>query len=288
MEDQTDSLEDWVAVRDHPFYDATPKIRLLFMVAWNEPECKIAITCRERSRKASDTESHGWSGAFTFKELKGVHEQLALVHPTLGPYLPELPVEPDGLWAYISSVKPPRESICDELRHYLSIALDVCGQKLVTKTLFEQNTFDEYFEDISELKRKVYDEDIRRARDQLDNVLFLRNEAVNMLDLSEVYSQEDEALMKLNVAWAALYNYLLQPFLDSRALAKVKVKEAKKGLDSAKTGDMGPRRRTELVNIISEWQGHHLDAADRIEQLYIDYYTETVRLQKGEQESPLS
>ena len=287
-EDQTDSLEGWIAVKDDPFVDTSRKSRVEFLVAWNDVESKIAVTCRQRSRIAADENADGWSGAFSFRELKAIHEQLALVHPSLGPYVPDLPIEPYGLWAYFSSSEPPNDTICDEIHQYLRIAVDVCGQSLVISTLFEENSYENYYENISELKRRVYDEAVHNAEDQLQNVLFLRKSSINMLDMCEVYKLEDEALFKLNISLAELYNYLIQPFLDMRELAFNKLKEAKHGLHQVDVGTYGQRRKAEFSYMFTEWQENYVHALDRIQEFYIEYYTKTVNIQKGKLEEILS
>ena len=277
--DQVDSLEDWVAIKEHPFLDTKNKVRLNFYVAWNAIEAKVAITCRERARVASDTsEAKGWSGLYTFTELKSIHEQLSLVYPSLGQYLPDLPEEPRGVWAYISYQEVPDDSICSQLQNYLEIALDTCGHNLLIDTLFEEHSFEEYFENVSELKRRKYDVAVSNAQDQLENVLFLRDGSINMLDMSEVYKQEDEALFKYNIALAELYNYLIQPFLDMRELAFTKLREAKAGLENP---NFGERRKAEFAAMFSEWQINYIHSLDRIQELYIEYYTKTNDLLSG-------
>ena len=281
MNDQVDALEDWVAIKEHPFITDETKTRLHFHVAWNGLDGKIAITCREHSRVAMDTSQYkGWSGAFSFIELSSIHNQLSLVHPTLSPYLPEIPTEPRGMWAYISYPEIPEDpdTLCQEIQHYLSIALDICGQKLLTDTLFEEHSYEEYFEKVSELRRRSYDDAVRNADDQLRNVLFLREGSINMLDMLEVYKQEDEAIFKYNIGFAELYNYLIQPFLDMRELAFAKLREAKCGLNNPNFGD---RRKAEYVGMFSEWQTNYVHALDSIQELYIQYYTKTTGLLEG-------
>lgn len=277
--DQVDALEDWVAIKDHPFIEKEEPIRLFFHVAWNPLEWRIAITCREHCRVASDTsETKSWSGAYTFTELKSIHEQLSLVHPSLAHHLPDLPEEPRGVWAYISTRESPDDIITERLDRYLRIAVDICGHSLLLDTLFEEHSYEEYFENISELKRRSYDEAVRNAEDQLSNVLFLRDGSINMLDMNEVYKQEDEALFKCNVAFAELYNYLIQPFLDMRELAFSKLREAKCGLQNP---NFGKRRKAEFVTMFSEWQMNYVHSLDRIQELYLEYYTKTNQLYSG-------
>jgi len=191
--DQPDSLEDWVAVKDHPFAaeKRATKSKLVFHVAWNDVECRVAVTCRRCSDNAA------WTAALTFSELLAVHDQLSLVHPSLGRYLPRLPVESRGLWAYFVRVERPDESVCAEIGQYLSVALDVCGEALLASTLFEELSCDEYFENVSELRRRSYEEAVARTEEQLDSVLFLCEGSINMLDMADVYKHEDEVNLSI-------------------------------------------------------------------------------------------
>jgi len=280
--DHTDALEDWVAIKDHPFLDTNKPNHLEFLIAWNEVDWKIAITCRERSRVASDTEVKGWSKLFSLSELQSIHEQLALVHPSLGPLMPQLPEEPRGIWSYITPPDPPSDDLCQQLTTYLRCALDICGNTLLTSTLCEEHDCEEYFENISELRRRTYDEAVARADDELQNVLFLRSGAINMLDMAEVYLLEDQALFKLNIALAQLYNYLIQPFLDMREMAFDKLREARNGL---KNPDLGKRRKDELAARFTEWNENYTHALDRIQELYMEYYEKTVSILSGKVQS---
>jgi len=193
--DQPDSLEGWVAIKDHPFLEkCLRKTKLVFHVAWNDVESRVAVTCR---RRPNDSDAYplsptAWTGAFTFSELRGIHDQLSLVHPSLEQYLPPLPAEPRGLWAYFVQVERPDTSICADVHCYLNAALEICGETLLISTLFEEHSLDEYFEKISELRRRSYDDAVARTEEQLDSVVFLCEGSINMLDMAEVYKQEDE------------------------------------------------------------------------------------------------
>jgi len=192
--DQPDSLEDWVSIKDHPFLEkCMRRTKLVLHVAWNDVESCVAVTCRRCADGAEPPASPtAWTAAFTFGELRGIHDQLSLVHPSLGQYLPPLPAEPRGLWAYFVHVEPPDESICVDIHRYLNVALEICGETLFISTLFEEHSLDEYFEKISELRRRSFDDAVARAEEQLDSVLFLCEGSINMLDMAEVYKQEDE------------------------------------------------------------------------------------------------
>lgn len=280
--DQLDSLEDWVAIKEHPFLDDPSKrTKLKFKVTWNDADRKILIECTKQHRmtRCRDGQSVRTT-SLTLGELNAVHNQLSLVHPRLGPYLPALPEEPRGLWSYISPSTSPIDSvqICDEVRSYLSVAFDLCGEHLLVDALFEEHSLDEYFEHISELRRRSYDEAVRKADDDLQNVLFLRAGSINMLDMVEVYKLEDEVMFKWNVALAELYNYLIQPFLDVRAPAMEKLMEARRGLQELPHGEM---TQEDYVAILSEWQKTYVHALDSIQELYIEYYNRTVALLTG-------
>lgn len=198
--DQPDILDEWVAVKDHPFLErCARKTKLVFHVAWNEVESRVAVTCRRCEVNADAAGAAAWTAAFTFSELRAIHEHLSLVHPPLSQYLPPLPAEPRGLWSYFVHVEPPDESLCLDIHCYLNVALDICGETLLINTLFEEHSLDEYFEKIGELQRRNFDEAVARLEEQLDSVLFLSEGAINMLDLAEVYKQEDEVILSFNV-----------------------------------------------------------------------------------------
>ena len=239
---------------------------------------QIVITCREHSRVVSDTSSDGDCGELSVNELKAVHEQLCLIHPSLGPYLPDLPSQPQGFWAYFYKHESPTDSFCSMVEDYFRIAFDICGKGLLLNTLFGKTSYDEYFENISELKRRKYDESVDTCQQKLQNILSLRSGSVNMLDKLQYYSLEDSAMFDLNVALADLYNYLLQPFLDMREMSLAKLKEAKNGLQNENYGD---RLKKEYADMFAEWQENYEHALDAICQHYIDYYSKTVSILKG-------
>lgn len=275
MEDQLDSLEDWVAVKHDPFSESNLPPKLLFIVGWNELEKKIAVTCRQHNRVVSDVaESGNRTGLFTFSEIRAVHELLCLVHESLSPYLPDLPVEPRGLWTFISPMTTPEniDSICQQLEIYFQNMLDICNEKLLISTLFEEFTAEDYFENFSEIHRRSYEESVQLAKEQFENILFYRKNAVTMCDREDAYNLEDIAMAKLNVNFASLYNFQMQPFLDMRELAFSKLREARKKLQDP---DVGERIKAENRKIFTDWQGHYERALDNLQELYIKYYEMT-------------
>ncbi|KAK6179850.1 hypothetical protein SNE40_012112 [Patella caerulea] len=276
--DQPDSLEGWVAVKNNPFVDDLLPPRMTFLVAWNQSDGKIAVTCRLSSRTCTDSQDDNTkSGYFSVQELMGIHEMLCLIHPSLSLYLPSLPEQPKGLMAYISSIPVPEDvdSLCDELSNYFKIALEICKEKLLISTLFEEPNFDDYFENIGELRREGYLEQLRNLEEEMLNIRFERDNCVTMQDLEDVYSVEDDAVFRFNIALAEYYNYQIQPFLDVREVAFNKLKQAKNDLSDHRLGE---RIHKESAEIISEWNGHYQQALDSIQEFYIKYYTHTSQM----------
>jgi Junction-mediating and -regulatory protein len=94
-----------------------------------------------------------------------------------------------------------------------------------------------------------------------------------------------QVMFKWNVALAELYNYLLQPFLDSRELALGKVREAKAGIESS---DSGSTARKEFEAMFHEWRDNYVHAVDSVQELYIEYYSRTVKVLTGVYSVPLT
>lgn len=240
---------------------------------------QVAITCRQHQRTASDKQPSGQSGDLTFREIHAIHEQLCLVHPSLTPYLPDLPIEPTGAWAYFSNMPEFDDSICAALERYLKIAFDICGYDLLISTLFEQMSYEDYFEKLGELKTRKYTESINSIEKDMEGVSFLREGSINMLDMVEVYKQQDDVMYRWNIAVADYYNYLIQPFIDEREFSCEKLREAKYELSNP---DLGAKRKTEYANMFAEWRENHLHALEQIEKHFIDYYKRTVKMWTGE------
>lgn len=279
--DEMDSLEGWVAIKDSPFTDTMIPPRMTFLVCWNDVYNKVAVTCRLHNRVASDNDNQdSRTGIFSMLEIRSIHNLLCLIHPSLHSYLPYLPEEPRSVWAYLGFQEPPIDSqlLCTQLEEYFTFALEICKEKLLMSTLFEEHTFDEYFENISELRRQGYLDEIARAEDELETVIFMRTNASNMNEMGDAYKQEDEAMFKLNIALSSYYNYLLQPFLDLREIAYTHVTEAKSYLQSA---DVGERIKREYGAMFTEWQGHYENALDNIQKTYIEYYCRTCGFYQG-------
>lgn len=284
MEDtcQMDSLEDWVPVKPGLFNtDAESSKRFIFMVSWNDVYRKVAITCRQHNRVASDIEdSESRSGMFSFSELKAIHDILCLIQPSLLSYLPPLPDEPRSLWAYLGYTGPDYdyEEICCQLEKYFVRALEICKEHLLMTTLFEEPDTREYFDNMSELRRQNLEDEVLKCEERLKNVIFLRTNASNMHDMKDVYESEDDAVMKLHECLAVLYNYQQQPFLDLRAISRYKVAEAKEQLENS---DLGERFKRQYATIFSEWQTQLEQAMENIQQLYIKYYSTSCQIYQG-------
>lgn len=284
MEDtcQMDSLEDWVPVKPGLFNtDAESSKRFIFMVSWNDVYRKVAITCRQHNRVASDKEdSESRSGMFSFSELKAIHDILCLIQPSLLSYLPPLPDEPRSLWAYLGYTGPDYdyEEICCQLEKYFVRALEICKEHLLMTTLFEEPDTREYFDNMSELRRQNLEDEVLKCEERLKNVIFLRTNASNMHDMKDVYESEDDAVMKLHECLAVLYNYQQQPFLDLRAISRYKVAEAKEQLENS---DLGERFKRQYATIFSEWQTQLEQAMENIQQLYIKYYSTSCQIYQG-------
>lgn len=280
-EELVDSMEGWVPIKFNPFADDSLPPRMTFLVSWNDVERKIAITCRLHSRTVSDNkEDESRTGIFSFQEIRGAHEMLCLIQPSLRPYIPNFPEDPWSIWTMFAPPDVPEniDEICEDVVDYLTMALEVCKEKLLMSTFFEEHCPDDYFESISDLRKRDFLEGICNAEEEMQNVIFLREGAINMSDLNDVYTVEDDVLMKMTISLSVYYNYQLQPFLDMREVAFCKLREAKIQLQNPNIGD---RVKRMYATMFSEWQEHYDVAVDNIHKLYMKYYSLTCEHFKG-------
>ena len=120
-------------------------------------------------------EDFSWAGLFSFHELRAAHLQLCAVNSDLEPCLPPFPDEPCGVWTALfgASGVSPRETdaLCYQLQVYLGHALDTCGWKILSQVLFsEGDDTEEYYESLSELRQKGYEDALERAKRRMQEV----------------------------------------------------------------------------------------------------------------------
>ncbi|XP_065059518.1 junction-mediating and -regulatory protein-like [Rhopilema esculentum] len=162
---------------------------------------------------------------FTVDRFISIHEQICLMCSSLNDSLPNLPLVPRGIWSFVSSVHVPENFKADMLI-YLQNARKELGDKIFLENFFEQETVteEEYLENLGDLNRKSFADNVKDAKLFLDEVLSLRDGSINIHDMVSLYSIEDEAMEKLEVAKAVLYNFDRQPFLDLREVAHQQLK----------------------------------------------------------------
>ncbi|XP_068858461.1 junction-mediating and -regulatory protein isoform X2 [Aphelocoma coerulescens] len=128
---------------------------------------------------APDAEPAGeecsWAGLFSFQDLRAVHQQLCSVNSELEPYLPAFPEEPSGMWTVLFGApelsEQEMDALCYKLQVYLVHSLDTCGWKILSQVLFtETDDPEEYYESLSELRQKGYEEVLQRARRRIQEI----------------------------------------------------------------------------------------------------------------------
>uniref|UniRef100_A0A7N8XHA9 Junction mediating and regulatory protein, p53 cofactor n=1 Tax=Mastacembelus armatus TaxID=205130 RepID=A0A7N8XHA9_9TELE len=228
-------------------------------------------------------EDCSWAGLFSFQDLRAVHQQLCSVNSDLEPYLPVFPEEPAGMWTVLFG--PPEvpetemDELCYSLQVYLGHALDTCGWKILSQVLFTENDDpDEYYESLSELRQSGYEEALNRATKHLQELLDKHKTMDSMVELLELYEEEDNAYGGLLEASTQLYQYLLQPFRDMRELAMLRRQHIKISLEN---DYLGPRRIEALKKEDTDWQKKAQEAVLNIQEFTVKYFEITARAQKG-------
>ncbi|XP_072038876.1 junction-mediating and -regulatory protein-like [Amphiura filiformis] len=289
--DRLNSFEDWVAVKDEAFTKEPIKTRFKFIVDWNEYERKVNIICHEgkarvvkrtlnnkvgmvsKSKQKENIDNGGepnsWCGLLSLGEIAYAHQQMCLVEPELASEIMELPDEPRGIWSLIYSTEIPPE-FCIKLECYLSRAAEICGKKLLTETLFNNDRgIDNYLENFSELRQKAYEADVESVKQRLNDAETLRFDVSNMMDMLKHYEKQDDILNDLAVARAELFNLQLQPFLDMRELAFNRLLDLQERLMDEYLTES---KRDEYVMQYSEWQEEYVQAIEAIHKIRIQYF----------------
>lgn len=228
-------------------------------------------------------EDCSWAGLFSFQDLRSIHQQLCSVNSDLEPCLPVFPEEPAGMWTVLFGPAEVPETemdeLCYSLQRYLGHALDTCGWKILSQVLFtESDDPDEYYESLSELRQSGYEEALNRASKHLQELLDKHKTMDSMVELLELYEEEDEVYGGLLEASTQLYQYLLQPFRDMRELAMLRRQQIKISMEN---DYLGPRRIETLKKEDSDWQKKAQEAVLNIQEFTVKYFEITARAQKG-------
>ncbi|KAM9306410.1 junction-mediating and -regulatory protein [Pholidichthys leucotaenia] len=228
-------------------------------------------------------EDFSWAGLFSFQDLRAAHLQLCAVNSDLEPCLPSFPEEQSGVWTVLfgSSGMSQRDTdaLCYQLQVYLGHALDTCGWKILSQVLFsESDDTEEYYESLSELRQKGYEDALERTKRRMQEVLDKHKAMDSMVELLQVYPEEDEAYGELLEATTQLYHYLLQPFRDMRELAMLRRQQIKISLETER---LGPRRVESLRKEDEEWQKKANAAVLSIQDLTVKFFETTTRAQKA-------
>ncbi|EPY79508.1 junction-mediating and -regulatory protein [Camelus ferus] len=232
----------------------------------------------------SPAEECSWAGLFSFQDLRAVHQQLCSVNSQLEPCLPVFPEEPSGMWTVLFGGAPEMteqeiDTLCYQLQVYLGHGLDTCGWKILSQVLFtETDDPEEYYESLSELRQKGYEEVLQRARKRIQELLDKHKNTESMVELLDLYQMEDEAYSSLAEATTELYQYLLQPFRDMRELAMLRRQQIKISMEN---DYLGPRRIESLRKEDADWQRKAHMAVLSIQDLTVKYFEITAKAQKA-------
>lgn len=170
----------------------TEEIEVLEMVREDEADpAAVALSAAEQPPPAAELESPAeecsWAGLFSFQDLRAVHQQLCSVNSQLEQCLPVFPEEPSGMWTVLFGGAPEMseqevDTLCYQLQVYLGHGLDTCGWKILSQVLFtETDDPEEYYESLSELRQKGYEEVLQRARKRIQEVRTLSRLRASLL-----------------------------------------------------------------------------------------------------------
>lgn len=267
----------------------TEEIEVLEVVREDEADpAAPALSAAEQPPPAAELESPAeecsWAGLFSFQDLRAVHQQLCSVNSQLEPCLPVFPEEPSGMWTVLFGGAPEMseqeiDTLCYQLQVYLGHGLDTCGWKILSQVLFtETDDPEEYYESLSELRQKGYEEVLQRARKRIQELLDKHKNTESMVELLDLYQMEDEAYSSLAEATTELYQYLLQPFRDMRELAMLRRQQIKISMEN---DYLGPRRIESLQKEDADWQRKAHMAVLSIQDLTVKYFEITAKAQKA-------
>ncbi|XP_042634412.1 LOW QUALITY PROTEIN: junction-mediating and -regulatory protein-like [Cyprinus carpio] len=227
-------------------------------------------------------EDSSWAGLFSFQDMRAAHLQLCAVNSDLEPCLPAFPEEQTAVWSVLFGAPElsarDTDALCFQLQVYLGHALDTCGWRILSQVLFpDSDDSEEYYESLSELRRKGFEDALQRAKRHLQQLLEKQRGVERMVELLQLYAEQDEAYGDLVEATTELYHYLLQPFRDMRELAMLRRQQIKV---HTHTSSRRMSRVSAQGEVYEDWQRKAHTAVLSIQDLTVKYFENTARAQK--------
>lgn len=170
-----EDLEELELGKDEPSGGVAAAAAFLLPSPPAGPQATESSAAASAEVEALSGEECSWAGLFSFQDLRTVHQQLSSVNSELEPCLPVLPEEPSGMWTVLFGTpelsEEEMDALCYQLQVYLGHCLDTCGWKILSQVLFtETDDPEEYYESLSELRQKGYEEVLQRARKRIQEV----------------------------------------------------------------------------------------------------------------------
>ncbi|GAA6065384.1 junction-mediating and -regulatory protein isoform X1 [Tachysurus ichikawai] len=142
-----------------------------------EPEARFPDDTEDPDTGVPIGGDSSWAGLFSFQDLRTAHGQLCAVNSDLEPCLPPFPEQEQqsAVWSVLFGVpevtRRDTEALCYQLQVYLGHALDTCGWKILSQVLFaDGDDTEEYYESLSELRQKGYEDALQRQKKRLHEV----------------------------------------------------------------------------------------------------------------------
>lgn len=151
----------------------------------------------------------------------------------------------------------------------MAFAIACCGRKLVTGLLFNQDSANDYEEDVQELRVKCREERLNESMRKMEVVNAARAAAQTLIETVSLWKEEDTAFEEVCTNLADKYTFLAIPFLRLREIIQL---QRKRLLDILKDKDMGQRRKREALTKSMDLRDQHLSASTALHQLYQEYH----------------
>eukprot|EP00117_Sycon_ciliatum_P017273 scpid53464/ scgid5812/ Junction-mediating and -regulatory protein len=156
----------------------------------------------------------------TFCQLEERHSALSTLYPPVECILPRLPREPAGFWSYFASIQVDSD-IYIELEKYFAHVIRFCGVSVLKEIFFatEDDSANEYMEEVGELKRKRLVEAERQDLEALEGVYELHAQVTDIDNLAMWHSFEDKAIADAERSERKLFKFSCRPFSTLQEMA---------------------------------------------------------------------
>ena len=202
------------------------------------------------------------------QELKDLHRDLSLLHPTLNALIPKKLIIIND---FNEDIYEDNNRLEKHLQVYFDEAVHCLGLTLIERLLGKDFDFEE---DIQELRLKSRQMSLESSLKSLQEISSQRTSATTMIQTSVIWSLEEQAFDQVMICLADKYTFQVTLFLTTREV----IESQRRLLDDKLKNEVNEKERKKLSGQINDLRDQFVSTSMALQHLYQEFHRKNVSL----------